>query len=66
MIMLISLRKLCKNEGKYSGDIRTRVQFPASLSPIVIPWEATIGTWENGFLIADIYWAPPNAEIGYT
>lgn len=39
-----NIRKYSKTEGKYSGDIRTGVQFATSLSPIVMPWEATIGT----------------------
>lgn len=34
--------------------------------PIVIPWDATIGIWENGLFSAEIYLVPPNAETGYT
>lgn len=32
--------------------------------PIVMPCEATIGIWGNGFLSAEIYFSPPKTETG--
>ena len=44
------------------GDINAK----QGCLPILIPWEAIIGTWGNGFFRADMYTSPPITDTGYT